>query len=263
MSPRKVPPLALTIAGSDPSGGAGIQADLATFAAHRVHGLSVLTAVIAQNSSAVERVVPVTSTMVRAQIESAIAEAMPRAVKTGALGNAAIVRAVARAIAELRMPPPVVDPVMVSSAGVRLLDLAGSRAMRRFLIPMAILVTPNIPEAEALTGIRCAGDDAIRAAARQIVAMGAGAVVIKGGHRGGAPVDLFYDGRRYVELRAARIAGGGAHGTGCVFSAAIAASLARGMDLLEAVRTAKRYVTAAIRRSYRYSGRPLPNHFSR
>jgi hydroxymethylpyrimidine/phosphomethylpyrimidine kinase len=263
MSPSKVPPPVLSIAGSDPSGGAGIQSDLATFAAYHVHGFSVLTAVIAQNSAAVERTEPVAPAMVRAQIESVVAEAMPRAVKTGVLGSAAIVRAVARAIADLRMPPPVVDPVMVSSAGVPLLDLGGTRALRRFLIPLAIVVTPNLAEAEALTGIRCGSDDAIRAAAREIVAMGARAVVIKGGHRRGAPADLFHDGRRFVELRAARIAGGGVHGSGCVFSAAIAASLARGMDLLDAVRAAKRYVTAAIRQSYRYSGRPLPNHFPR
>jgi hydroxymethylpyrimidine/phosphomethylpyrimidine kinase len=262
MSPRKVPPLVLTIAGSDPSGGAGIQADLATFAAHRVHGFSVLTAIIAQNSASVERVAPVAPVMVRAQIESAVAEAMPRAVKTGALGSAAIVRAVARAVDELRMPPPVVDPVMVSSTGAALLDLGGARALRRFLIPLARVVTPNLPEAEALTGIRCVSGAAIRAAARELVAMGARAVVIKGGHRAGAAADLFHDGRRFVELRAARIPGG-VHGSGCVFSAAIAASLARGMDLLEAVRAAKRYVTAAIRLSYRYSGRPLANHFRR
>ncbi len=263
MSSSKVPPLVLTIAGSDPSGGAGIQADLATFAAHRAHGFSVLTAVIAQNSASVERVLPVAPAMVRAQIESVVAEAMPRAVKIGALASAAIVRAVARAVSELRMPSPVVDPVMVSTAGVRLLDVGGARALRRFLIPLARIVTPNLAEAEALTGIRCVSDDAIRAAAREIVAIGAQAVVIKGGHRSGAPTDLFHDGRRFVELRSARIAGGGVHGSGCVFSAAIAVSLALGMELLEAVRAAKRYVTAAIRGSYRYSGRPLPNHFLR
>lgn len=263
MSPGKAPPSAITIAGADPSGGAGVQADLATFAAHRVHGLSVLTAVIAQSSAAVERVAEVAPSMVRAQIECAVAETMPGAVKIGALGNAAIVRAVARAIAELRMPLPVVDPVLVASAGVRLIDLGGTRAIRRFLIPLAKMVTPNIAEAEALTGVRCDSGDAIRRAAREIVAMGARAVVIKGGHRAGAAIDLFHDGRRFVELRATRIPGGDVHGTGCVFSAAIAASLARGMELLPAVRAAKRYVTAAIRGSYRYSGRRLPNHFAR
>jgi hydroxymethylpyrimidine/phosphomethylpyrimidine kinase len=263
MSPSKVPPPVLSIAGSDPSGGAGIQADLATFAAYRVHGFSVLTSVIAQNSESVERAEPLTPAMVRAQIECVVAEAMPQAVKTGALGSAAVVRAVARAVSELRMPAPVVDPVMVSSAGVPLLDRGGARALRRFLIPLAKIVTPNIPEAEALTGIRCVSGDAIRAAARELVAMGARAVVIKGGHRAGAAVDLFHDGSRFVELRAERIAGGGVHGSGCVFSAAIAASLARGRDPLAAVRAAKRYVTAAIRLSYRYSGRPLPNHFAR
>jgi hydroxymethylpyrimidine/phosphomethylpyrimidine kinase len=263
MSLKKAPPVALTIAGSDPSGGAGIQADLATFAALRVHGFSVITAVIAQNSSTVERVAPVAPAIVSAQIECAAAEAMPRAIKTGALGNAAIVRAVAHAIARLRMPPPIVDPVIVSSAGARLLDAVGERAIRRYLIPIALVVTPNIPEAEALTRIRCDSDGAIRQAAREIVAMGARAVVIKGGHREGAPTDLFYDGRRFEELRGARIAGGGAHGTGCVFSAALAASVARGAELFESVRAAKRYVTAAIARGYRFSGRTLPGHFAR
>jgi len=258
--------IALTIAGSDPGGGAGIQADLKVFAAHGVYGYSALTAVIAQNSSSVERVHAVAPAMIAAQIQTVAAEKMPDALKTGALANAAVVRAVARAIAELRLPAPVVDPVMVSSAGVRLLDRAGERAIRHYLVPLARVITPNIAEAEALTHLRIDSRAALRAAAREIVAMGARAVVIKGGHGPDRreSIDLFFDGLRYLELRAARVAGEGAHGTGCAFSAAIAASLARGMDLEAAVRAAKRYVTAALRRRFRLgAGRPILDHFAR
>ncbi|HVA82020.1 MAG TPA: bifunctional hydroxymethylpyrimidine kinase/phosphomethylpyrimidine kinase [Candidatus Binataceae bacterium] len=258
--------IALTIAGSDPGGGAGIQADLKVFAALGVYGYSALTAVIAQNSSLVGRVQAITPATVSAQIEAVAAEKMPNALKTGALANAAIVRAVARTIAELRLPAPVVDPVMVSSAGARLLDRAGERAMRRYLVPLARVITPNLAEAEALTHLRIDSAAGIRAAAREIVAMGARAVVIKGGHRRerDQSVDLLYDGHSYLELRAARVAGGGAHGTGCAFSAAIAASLARGMDLEAAVRAAKRYVTAALRSRFRLgTGRAILDHFAR
>jgi hydroxymethylpyrimidine/phosphomethylpyrimidine kinase len=156
--------------------------------------------------------------------------------------------------------------VIVSSAGVRLLDRAGERAMRRYLVPLARVITPNITEAEALTHLRIDSAAALRESAMEIVAMGARAVVIKGGHGGDRDeaVDLFFDGRRYIELRAARVAGGGAHGTGCAFSAAIAASIARGMELEAAVRAAKRYVTAALRQSFRLgAGRPLLDHFAR
>jgi hydroxymethylpyrimidine/phosphomethylpyrimidine kinase len=236
-----------------------------TFAALRVHGYSALTAVIAQNSSEVGRIAPVAPSLVAAQIEAVVAERRPDAMKTGALANAGVVRAVTRAIREFRLPAPVVDPALVASAGVRLLDRGGERALRRQLIPLARVVTPNLPEAEELTGIRIDSCAAMRAAAREIVAMGARAVLIKGGHRArsGESVDLFYDGRSYLELRAPRVSGGGAHGTGCAFSAAIAAYLARGDELEPAVRAAKRYVTAALRRSFRLgTGRPLLDHFA-
>ena len=258
--------IALTIAGSDPGGGAGIQADLKVFAAVGVYGYSALTAVIAQNSSLVGRIQAVSPAIVTAQIEAVAAEKMPDAVKTGALANAAIVRAVARTISALGLPAPVVDPVMVSSAGARLLDRAGERALRSYLVPLARVITPNIAEAEALTHLKIDSAAAIRAAAREIVAIGARAVVIKGGHRRerDQSVDLLYDGRGYIELRAARVAGGGAHGTGCAFSAAIAASLALGMDLESAVRAAKRYVTAALKGRFRLgAGRALLDHFAR
>lgn len=257
--------VALTIAGSDPGGGAGVQADLKVFAALGVYGYSALTAVIAQNSSSVGRVEAVTPAMVSAQIEAVAAEKMPNALKTGALANAAVVRAVAHTIGALRLPAPVVDPVMVSSAGARLLDRAGERAIRRYLVPLARVITPNIAEAEALTRLRIDSAAAIREAAREIAAMGARAVVIKGGHRGerDQSIDLFYDGRRFIELAAPRVAGAGAHGTGCAFSAAIAAALARGMNLEAAVRAAKRYVTAALSASFRLgTSRPLLDHLT-
>jgi len=261
--------VALTIAGSDPGGGAGIQADLKTFAALGVHGYSAITAVIAQNSSTVARVAPVEAAMVAAQIETLVAERRPDALKTGALGVAKIVEAVAHAIARLDLPAPVVDPVLISSAGVRLLDPAGERALLSRLLPLARIVTPNLAEAQALSGIDGASPAAIRAMARALGRAGARAVLIKGGHPGSSAaarthsIDLFYDGHGFVELRAARIPGGGAHGLGCALSAAIAAYLALGMDLAGAVRRAKHYVTAALRASFKLgAGRAVLDHFA-
>jgi hydroxymethylpyrimidine/phosphomethylpyrimidine kinase len=269
-SPNPKHPVALTIAGSDPGGGAGIQADLKTFAALHVYGYSVITDVIAQNSFIVAETNPVAPELVTAQIESLAAECVPLAIKTGALGNAAIVKAVARAIVKLAMPAPVVDPVIIASSGTRLLDPSGERAIRDLLIPLARIVTPNIPEAEAITAIKIDTDAAIREAARRIVAMDARAVVIKGGHRkrdaraDAKSTDLFYDGRRFIEFESDRIPGGGAHGTGCAFSAAIAAYLARGKNLEEAVRSAKRYVTRALKHRFRLGkGRAILDHFAR
>lgn len=265
-------PVAMTIAGSDPGGGAGVQADLKTFAALSVYGFSTITAIIAQNSAEVARVDAVAAAMVAEQIKIVAEERRPDALKTGALVSAEIVAAVARAIADLRLPAPVIDPVLISSSGVRLLDRAGERSLRERLIPLARVVTPNIPEAEALTGIEIDGEPALRRAARALRKMGARAVLIKGGHaravNGGAPdraVDLLYDGRGFVEFTSARIVGGGAHGTGCALSAAIAAYLARGDDLETAVRRAKEFVTRAMRRGFTLGpgGRPLLDHFAR
>jgi len=256
----------MTIAGSDPGGGAGIQADLKTFAALGVYGYSVITDVIAQNSFSVARTNPVAPALVTQQIESLASECIPRALKTGALSNAAIVKAVAREIVKLALPAPVVDPVIIASSGTRLLDPAGERVIRDLLIPLARIVTPNIAEAETLTAIQLDTDAAIREAARRILAMGARAVVIKGGHRKNADakaIDLFHDGRRFIELTSNRIPGGGAHGTGCAFSAAIAAYLTRGESLENAVRKAKRYVTKALKLRFKLGrGRALLDHFA-
>jgi len=265
-SPNSKHPVALTIAGSDPGGGAGLQADLKTFAALGVYGYSVITQVIAQNSRRVDDVEPVSPEMVEAQLRTLALESAPRAVKTGALATAAIVKAVARAIEQLKLPQPVVDPVIVSSSGALLIGPKGERAIRKRLIPIARIVTPNIAEAEMLSRMRIDSDAAIREAAKKIVKLGARAVVIKGGHRDDDrfATDLFYDGRNFVELKETRIKGGGAHGTGCAFSAAIAAYLARGADLEDSVRGAKRYVTAALRHSFKLGkGRALLDHFAR
>src|ERR1039458_7706471 len=247
-SPNSKHLVALTIAGSDPGGGAGLQADLKTFAALGVYGYSVITEVIAQNSSRITGVENVSPEMVEAQLA------------TPALESAA------RAIERLKLPAPVVDPVIVSSSGALLIGPKGERAIRKRLIPIARIVTPNIPEAEVLARIRIDSEAAIREAAIKIIKLGARAVVIKGGHRkdDASATDLLHDGRRFIELKSPRIAGGGAHGTGCAFSAAIAAYLARGMSLEDAVRGAKRYVTAALRHSFKLGkGRALLDHFAR
>ncbi len=259
--------VALTIAGSDPSGGAGIQADLKTFAAHGLYGFSAVTSLTAQNSAGVTRFSAVDAQMVVAQIAAVAAQRRPDAIKTGVLANAAIVEDVARTIRALRMPAPVVDPVFDSSGGTRLLDEGGETALRSRLIPLARIVTPNIPEAQRLSGIEIGGIASMRAAARAIAKIGARAVVIKGGHLGSdtPALDLFYDGRSFIELKSDRIRGGhDVHGTGCAFSAAIAANLACRRSLEESVRRAKRYVTLALKRRIRLGkGRAMLDHFAR
>jgi hydroxymethylpyrimidine/phosphomethylpyrimidine kinase len=257
-------PSALTIAGSDPSGGAGLQADLKTFAALGVYGFSAMTEVIAQNSSRVFRVAPVNPGLVAAQIEAIAIERKPNAVKIGALGTAAIVKAVAKSIIEHRLAAPVLDPVLISSSGTRLLTRAGQGALIAEIFPIARVVTPNIPEAAMLTRIQIRAAVDVREAARRIVKMGVRAVVIKGGHLSAdsPAIDLLYDGRSFTALNAARI-DSDAHGTGCAFSAAIAAHLARGRDLESAVRGAKQFVNLALKRSFKFGrGRALLDHFA-
>jgi hydroxymethylpyrimidine/phosphomethylpyrimidine kinase len=240
----------LTIAGSDSGGGAGIQADLKTFAAHGVHGTSAITAVTAQNSVTVTDYVALAPRMVVAQIEAVVSDMPVAAVKTGMLAKSAIVRAVAETVKRLRLPHLVVDPVMVAKSGDRLLDPAAQNAYVEHLFPVTTVLTPNLLEAEALVGHPVQSLDEMRAAARELRAKGPRAVVVKGGHLLGDAVDVFFDGERLEELAVPRIATRNTHGTGCTFSAAIAARLALGEELLEAVRGAKEYLTEAIRRSY-------------
>jgi hydroxymethylpyrimidine/phosphomethylpyrimidine kinase len=243
--------VALTIAGSDSGGGAGLQADLRTFAAHGLHGASAVTAVTAQNSVAVVDFVALEPRMVVAQIEAVVSDMPVAAVKTGMLATAGIVAAVAEAAARLRLPHLVVDPVMVAKSGARLLEPAAEAAYRERLLPLAEVLTPNLPEAEALLGrpVRTLAD--MREAARALhLRFGPRAVVVKGGHLEGEAVDVFWDGERLAELTAPRIDTPHTHGTGCTYSAAIAARLALGEELLEAVRGAKAYLTEAIRGAY-------------
>jgi hydroxymethylpyrimidine/phosphomethylpyrimidine kinase len=275
-SKRKIAKIrvALTIAGSDPSGGAGLQADLKTFAACGVYGFSVLTAVIAQNSGHVARVEPVAAALLTAQLETLLDQRRPDALKTGALATAANVCAVADAIERWSLPAPIVDPVLLASSGAPLFDPAGVTALRDRLLPLARVVTPNLPEAESLSGLVIDSRAALVAAARAIGKLGTRAVVIKGGHPmraatgpGARPetraIDLLFDGRQLVEFAAPRIANGGAHGTGCAFSAALTAYLARGLELEAAVRRAKGFVTRALRQRLTLGrGRPVLDHFA-
>jgi len=253
--------VALTVAGSDSGGGAGVQADLRTFAAHRVHGTSALTAITAQNSVGVTAWTAVDPAMVVAQMEAVATDMKVAAAKTGMLANAAIVTAVADAAARLRLAPLVVDPVMVAKSGDRLLDAAAERAYVERLFPLATLLTPNLHEAAALLGRPVRDVLEMRDAARDLRALGAGAVLVKGGALAGDAVDVFFDGEHLVDLTTPRIDTPNVHGTGCALSAAICARLAHGADLLDAVRGAKAYLTEALRRSYTVGrGRGLPDH---
>ena len=242
------PPCVMTAAGSDPSGSAGIQADLKTFAALGVHGAAVLTAITAQNSREVLAVEPVPPKLVRRQIDAVMAELPVKALKTGMLVNAEIVECVAEAVRFHGISSLVVDPVMLASSGGRLLGAGALKVLVRELFPLAALVTPNIPEAEALLGrpLRRAGE--LSLAVRELQALGPRAVVLKGGHGKDMDtcLDLFYDGSDVVEFAAPRIITRNHRGTGCTFASAAAALLARGLDLRAAVQGAKDYVHAAL-----------------
>jgi hydroxymethylpyrimidine/phosphomethylpyrimidine kinase len=242
--------IALTIAGSDSGGGAGIQADLRTFAAHGLHGASAITAVTAQNTVAVVDYMALEPRMVVAQIDAVASDMTVSAVKTGMLASRAIVEAVAEALARLRLPHLVVDPVMVAKSGDRLLDAEAEAAYLERLFPLAEIVTPNLAEAEALLRRPVRSVEAMDGAARDLHALGPRAVLVKGGHLEGDPVDVLFDGERIEELKAPRIATRNTHGTGCTLSAAIAARLALGLELGEAVRGAKAYLTEALRGAY-------------
>ena len=241
-------PTALTIAGSDSGGGAGIQADLKTFAALGVYGTSAIAAITAQNTVGVTAVLALEADLVTAQIEAVAGDIQIHATKTGMLATAAIVEAVAAAIADLDLPNVVVDPVMVATSGDRLVDDEGIRTLRVELLPRARVVTPNIPEAEALSGMRITSSDTAREAARRIAAMGPSAVIVKGGHSPGDEiVDLLLDGGHFHEFRTTRVATRHTHGTGCTFASAIAAFLALGRSLPEATALAQAYVVGAVR----------------
>jgi len=238
---------ALTIAGSDSGGGAGIQADLKTFAALGVYGTTAITAVTAQSTVGVTAVAVLSADLVTAQIETVAGDIEIHATKTGMLATAAIVEAVAAAVEELELPNLVVDPVMVAKSGDRLLDDEGIDMLRAELLPLARVVTPNLPEAEVLSGKTITTLDDAREAARRIHRMGPAAVIVKGGHgTGNEIVDLLFDGERFSEFRVERVTSRNTHGTGCTFASAIAAFLAQGESLADATAHAQAYVAGAV-----------------
>ncbi len=243
-------PCALTIAGSDSGGGAGIQADLKTFQALGVYGMSAVTAITAQNTTGVRAVQEVTPEVVAAQIDAVMEDIGVDGAKTGMLSSAAIVEAVADRVRHWGFAPVlVVDPVMVAKSGDRLLREDAVEALVRHLLPLAAVVTPNLPEAEVLVGRRIVSDGDVRQAARDIAALGPRAVVVKGGHRQGDPLDVLFDGHAFHEFHGRRVDTPSTHGTGCTFSAAIAAHIALGADVVDAVARAKHYLATAIERA--------------
>ena len=238
---------ALTIAGSDSGGGAGIQADLKTFTLLRVYGMTAITAVTAQHTRGVERVDLLPPEAVAAQIDAVCSDIGVDAAKTGMLGDSAIIASVADRLSAHRVRKLVVDPVMVAKGGRRLLAEDACETMAARLLPLALVVTPNLPEAAALTGLEVRDRDGMREVARRILGFGPRSVVVKGGHLAEGPaVDLYYDGSGFVELPAVRLATPHTHGTGCTFSAAVCAALAKGDDPLPAVVQAKEFITRAV-----------------
>jgi hydroxymethylpyrimidine/phosphomethylpyrimidine kinase len=255
---------ALTIAGSDSSGGAGVQADLKTFAAFGVYGLSAVTAVTAQSTAGITSSTPLPADLVTAQIEAVAGDIAIHATKTGMLATAAIVEAVVATIEELELPLVVADPVVLSTSGQPLLDADGVLALTSVLLPHVRVVTPNLPEAALISGRRVESLSEVRDAARRIQDRGAAAVVITGGHAThSAPVvDVLLDGDAFHEFRTARIDVPSPHGTGCTFAAAIAAQLACGSSLPDAVERAQQYVAGAIANRLAIgAGRTLLDHF--
>ena len=259
--------IALTIAGSDSGGGAGIQADLKTFSALGVYGASVITAVTAQNTRAVTAVEAISPALIRAQIEAVFADLPPQAVKTGMLGDSQTICTVADSLTAVALPYLVIDPVMVAKSGDKLLADAAIATLRERLIPLATLITPNLPEAGELLGRSVTTRDDMPQAAADLLALGCHAVLLKGGHLAGdASDDLLLTTGGATWLSAARHPGKNTHGTGCTLSAAITAGLARGLALVDAVHAAKDYIGAAIAAADRLhvgSGHGPLHHFHR
>ncbi len=257
-------PVALTIAGSDSGGGAGIQADLKTFAALGVYGTSALTAVTAQNTREVTAIEELCPEMVAAQIDAVVSDIGVDAAKTGMLSSAGLIEVVAEEVRKHKINKLVVDPVMVSKSGAALLKPEAVDALVTELLPCAMVVTPNWPEAEKIVGHRIESNEDAEEACRKIAKMGPKIVILKGGHREGKAVDTVYDGKKFTRLSAERVMTTSTHGTGCTFSAAIAAGLAKGLEPLAATKAAKRYLTLAIQKAYPIGhGHGPVNHFYR
>ena len=254
---------AMTIAGSDSGGGAGIQADLKSFAALRVYGTSAITAITAQNTLGVTDVLELPTSLIDSQIDAIISDIGTDAVKTGMLSSSEIIQTVADKIRQHGLNTLVVDPVMVAKGGDRLLQEQAVDALRNVLAPLATVVTPNAPEAEVLTGLTITTVDDARTAARILVdEVGASCAVVKGGHLEGPAIDVLYDGSVFTLFTQERIPTKNTHGTGCTFASATAAGLAKGLSTIDAVGDAKSYVTAAIQSSIEIGAGHGPlNHF--
>ncbi len=260
MKPRRV----LTIAGSDSGGGAGIQADLKTITVLGGFGMSVVTALTAQNTLGVYGIHEVPAVFVAAQFDAIATDMGIDAAKTGMLATSDIIRTVAQKISQYKIEKIVVDPVLVAKGGAPLLREEAKATLIAELVPLALVLTPNIPEAEVLSGIQIKNISDMKEAARIIRKLGTENVIVKGGHLwGDRAEDLLYDGKEFMVFSSPRFATGDTHGTGCTFSAAIATALARGMDVPGAITEAKRYITEAIRRSWRIGGGHGPtNHLA-
>lgn len=242
-------PKALTIAGTDPTGGAGIQADLKTFQEVKTYGMSVITSVVAQNTTGVQDVHHVPNTMIQQQLKSVLSDIVPLAFKTGMLANTSIMESVLEFISQLEVPY-VMDPVMIASSGDPLISQDSREFLSKKLVPLTTVVTPNIKEAEVLTDSTIETTEDMQHAAKQIVHdLKAKAALVKGGHMKGEAVDFLYDGESINSFTAERIDSDNTHGTGCTYSAAITAYLSQGDSLHEAVKKAKKFVTGAIRHS--------------
>jgi len=253
----------LTIAGSDSGGGAGIQADLKTITVLGGYGMSVITALTAQNTLGVHGIFDVPPEFVEKQFDAVLQDIGVDAAKTGMLARPEILRVVIDKIREYRIDKLIVDPVMVAKGGALLIRGEVMELLQTQLIPLAFVLTPNIPEAEVLTGMKIVAMDDMQEAARRIYRMGARHVVVKGGHLAGAAVDVFFNGKGFHEFKSERIDTPNTHGTGCTFSAALATGIAQGKDVLDAVAQAKDYVTEAIRYSFALgSGHGPTNHLA-
>ena len=252
----------LAIAGSDCSGGAGVQADLKTMSAHHCFAMSVITAITAQNTQAVNDVLDVPPAMIEAQIDAIFTDIRVDAVKIGMVSVSDSIRAIAGKLGQYTPPFVVVDPVMVSKSGYDLLRPEAASALKELLLPLATIVTPNVPEAEKLAGMSIRSEDDIKEAAQRIYALGAKQVLIKGGHSDGQPTDWLFDGQKFTAFPGKRIDTPNTHGTGCTLSSAIASNLALGHPVEQAVELAKQYIQTAIEHSISLGhGHGPVNHF--
>jgi len=239
-------PIALSIAGSDPSGGAGIQADLKTFHQREVYGMSVITLITIQNTKGVKEVIPIKSEHVLAQLETLLEDMVPQAIKTGALGTAQVVRAVVTILKRVKCAL-VIDPVIASTRGTPLLEKEAYDVLKYELLPLATLITPNLDEAGVLSGLPVTNLESMKTAAKKMTAMGAKSVLVKGGHLIGEATDVLYHAGKIQVIESPRVQTKHTHGTGCAFSAVITAEIAKGHDIPTAVQTAKKFISEAIK----------------